>query len=315
MSQQRTSKLLSVACALGLSLSLTADGQAAQQRPRIAKVRPTYAYLVPDSSQITEGDPTFLKSALAKAKRRRGVKRAELVDDKEIRLEIDPKSFKPETAIQDLEGLRVEMRLPYKGIELRVVEDAVFPPRGEINDEGALVVEISPKLRAAVDEAVNFTMPLRMKCVGKLDSPKANEATLMRFETEKLAPSRMIPFMATADFDGDKRIDVFLRIKNLPEMIVFNRGDELKVLPLTRPASELTSIPRCDQNPLQYVRAVPNKKVQCLSSESRPRGLKGDAFELVRHNMSNKLLMWDGNKIVSCEPLGEGALPALDEDE
>lgn len=315
MSPKRTSKCLSLACVLGLFMAFDADGLAAQQRPRIAKVLPAYAYLVPDSSQITEGDPAFLKGALAKAKRRRGVKRAEIIDDKEIRLEIDPRSFKPENAIQDLEGLRVEMRLPYKGIELRVVEGASFPPRSEINDEGALVVEISPNLRAAIDEAVHFTMPLRMKCIGKLDSPKANEATLMRFETEKLAPNRMIPFMSSADFDGDRKIDVFLKLKNLPEMVIFNRGDELKVLPLTRPASELTSIPRCDQNPLHYVRAVPNKKVQCLSAEKKPKGMKGDAFELVRHNMSNKLLMWDGRQVVSCEPLGEGALPALEEGE
>ena len=40
-----------------------------------------------------------------------------------------------------------------------------------------------------------------------------------------------------------------------------------------------------------------------------------DAFELVRHNMSNKLLMWDGGKITSCEPLGEGALPSADTEE
>ncbi len=315
MSPQRTSKRLAVACALSLFLALSAEGLAAQQRPRIAKVQPTYAYLVPDSSQITDGDPGFLKSALAKAKRRRGVKRAEIVDNREIRLEIDPKSFKPERAIQDLEGLRVEMRLPYKWVELRVVEGASFPPRSEISDDGALVVEVSPALRAAIGEAVNFTMPLRMKCVGKLDSPKANEATLMRFEAEKLLPSRMIPFMATADFDGDKKLDAFLRFKNLPEMVIFNRGDGFEVLPLTRPAAELAAIPRCDQNPLQFVRAVPNRKVECLSSEKKPKGMKGDAFELVRHNMSNKLVMWDGKKVVTCEPLGEGALPALDEDE
>lgn len=315
MSRHPKSTLLALACALGLTLSTAPDSEAAQRRARIAKVRPTYAYLVPDSSQITESETDLLKSALAKSKRRRGVKKAELVDNKEIRLEIDPRTFKPENAILDLDGLRVEMRLPYKWIELRVAEGAHFPPRGEINDEDVLVIEVSPALREAIDQAVNFSMPLRMKCLGKIDSPKANEATLMRFQNEKLAPHLMIPFMATADFDGDKRPDLFLRFKNLPEMIVFNGKDGLKVHPLTRPPSELTSIPRCDQNPLQYARAVPQKQVQCLSSDKKPKGMKGDAFELVRHNMSNKLLMWDGGKITSCEPLGEGALPSADTEE
>ena len=315
MSPKRTSKLVTLACALGLCLGLgAADGEAAQ-RPRIAKVMPTYAYLVPDSSQSTDGDPDYLKTALAKTKRRRGVKRAEIIDDREIRLEIDPKTFKPESAIDGLEGLRVEMRLPYKGIELRVVEGAAFPPRSEINDEGAMVVEISPKLREAINEAVGFNLPLRMKCIGKLDSPKANEATLMRFETEKLSPSRMIPFMAIADLDGDKKPDAFLRFKGLPEMVAFNRGDSIDVVPLRRPPSELTSIPRCDQDPLQFTRVVPNKKAQCLNSDKKPKQLRGDALELVRHNMSNKLLMWDGQKFATCEPLGEGALPSADEED
>lgn len=311
MSPKRMPKWLAIACTLGFFLGLDADGLAAQQRPRIAKVQPTYAYLVPDIGQLSDGDSSFLKNALSKVKRRRGVKRAEIIADKEILLEIDPKTFKPENAIQDLEGLRVEMRLPYKWIELRVVEGASFPPRSEIDDEGALIVEFSPQLKDAIGQALGFSMPPRMKCIGKLDSPKANDATLMRFETEKLSPGRMIPFMAMADFDGDKDIDLFLRLKGLPEMIIFNQGDTFRVLPLSPPTSELTSIPRCDQDPRQYVRVVPNKKIQCLSPEKKPKDLKGDAFEVIRHNVSNKLLMWDGSKVTSCEPFGEGALPPV----
>ncbi|MDR0966197.1 MAG: hypothetical protein LBM75_06820 [Myxococcales bacterium] len=313
MSPKRSLRWLSLACALGFFLSAGADECLAaartKARHRIAKVIPTYAYLVPDSSQFIDADPAFLKNALAKAKRRRGVKRGEIIDDKEIRLEIDPKTFQTETVIQDLEGLRVAMRPPYKGIELRVVDGASFPPRSEINDDGMLVVELSTQLKEAINEAVHFNLPPRMKCVGKLDSPKANDATLLRFEKEKLSPAKMIPFMSVADFDGDKRPDLFLRLRGLPEMIVFNQGNGFNVVPLRAPPTELSTIPRCSQDPLQYVRAVPNKQVRCLSAEKRPKKHKGDGFELINLNVSNQLLMWDGSKIVSCEPLGEAVIP------
>ena len=49
-----------------------------------------------------------------------------------------------------------------------------------------------------------------------------------------------------------------------------------------------------------------------MRADSRPAGFKGDALEIVRHNNSNKLLMWDGKKPAYCEPLGEGAIPTAD---
>lgn len=284
------------------------------RRHRIARIIPNYAYIVPDKSQFLGGyDKAYLKDILSKVKRRRGVKKAELLDNDEIRLEVTPKDFKAENVIAGLEGVRIEMRVPYERIEIQMTDGAEFPPRTMLTEDNVLVVEMPSAVREAINAAMGYNIPMRMKCVGKLNTAKSNEAALGRFEQEHIALSKMVPFMAVGDVDGDKKSEVFLRLKGLPELLVFQGGnDDYRVVPLTRPPSELSSIPRCEQNMDSYVRVVPRNQIKCQKEEDIPKGFKGVGLEVVKHNMSSKIMMWNGKRATYCEPLGEGALPAED---
>jgi hypothetical protein len=288
---------------------LLAPSVRAGQLPPKALTVPVYAYITPDGSLGEPCEESCLKKAAAKVRARRGVKKTTVQGD-EIVLQIVPGVFKAESAIRDLVGLKVEMRLPFTSTEIRFVPTAPFPPATFLQED-LLVIELGQNLQKAIDAAVGFNLPNRMKCVGKTDTEQAKEATLMRYEEEKRPPFTMVPFIAEADLDGDKRQDLFLRIGGLPELIVFNLAAGPKVVPLTPPGT-IDEIPRCDQNPLRYARGVPKAKIKCLEG-GRPAKVKGDAIERVEHNRRSELLMFDGKSFVTCEPMGEGALPPLPE--
>jgi hypothetical protein len=118
----------------------------------------------------------------------------------------------------------------------------------------------------------------------------------------------MVPFVAEADLDGDRRQDLYLRVVGLPELVIFNHASGLKAVPLSPPGT-VDEIPRCDQNPLRYARGVGRAKIRCIDG-SRPAGIKGGAIERVEHNQTNRLLMVSDKGFLTCEPFGEGALPA-----
>lgn len=297
------SRVTAFAVALGLLFVPEAGEAAAKRKPPAS---PVYAYLLPDRSPGEVCDEPCLKGLVGKIRKKRGVKRAS-VEGNEIRLEVVPGVFKAEKVVQDLVGLKVEMRLPYKSIEIRFVPSAPFPPAGYL-DGDVLVVEIGEAVREAIDSALKFKLPVRMECVGKTSGPQANEATLVRFEEEKRPPVSMVPFMAEADLDGDRRQDLYLRIAGLPELIIFNKKSGLEAVPIKH-AGAIEEIPRCEQNPLRYARGVARAKIKCMG-EGVPKHA-GDAIEIVEHNRSNRLLMWSKSGFASCEPLGEGALPPL----
>ena len=313
----RQTKIFSIFLLLILFF-ISIHSNAAPHPKKIAKIIPNYAYILLDKDQYIGGyDESYLKRIRPKVRQRRGVKKAELINDgKEIRLEVVPKAFKAESVIAGIEVVHVEMRVPYERIEIRVEENATFPPKTSMNDENILMVEIGSDVANAINDSLHgVKIPVRMKCVGNLKSDKANEAILQRFEAEHLVLGKMAPFMAVGDFDGDKRQDLYLRLKGVPEIIVFQKAkNTFKAVPLSSSASDLASIPRCEQNMENFVRVVPNKAVKCMRADRRPAGFKGDALEIVRHNNSNKLLMWDGKKPAYCEPLGEGALPGADDE-
>ncbi|HCF60287.1 MAG TPA: hypothetical protein DFS52_20100 [Myxococcales bacterium] len=296
-------RVAALAVALGLMIVPEAGEAASKRKP---PQFPVHAFLLADGSPGEVCEEQCLKSMLGKVRRRRGVKRASVEGD-EIRLEVVPGVFKAENVIQDLVGLKVEMRLPYKSIEIRFVPSAPFPPAGYLDGE-VLVVEIGEAVREAIDSALKFKLPVRMKCVGKTSGPQANEATLVRFEQEKRPPVSMVPFMAEADLDGDRRQDLYLRIAGLPELIVFNKKSGFEAVPIGH-AGGVEELPRCEQNPLRYARGVARKNIKCMG-EGVPKHA-GDAIELVEHNRSNRLLMWSKSGFAGCEPLGEGALPPL----
>jgi len=208
-------------------------------------------------------------------------------------------------------GMKVEMRLPYEKIEVHFLDSASFPPASYLEGE-TLVVELSKEVHKAIDDAVSVKLPARMKCIGKASGSEANEAVLVRYQEEKRPPVKLVPFMAEADLDGDKRMDLYLNITSLPEMVIFNRASGLKAVSVTK-FGGLDDIPRCDQTTTKFARAVPKKQIKCIGGKPPPHA--GDAVERVVFNRSNELLMWhktDG--FVTCEPFGEGALPPPDDE-
>ncbi len=261
---------------------------------------PVFAYIVPDSS-LGDTDSDYLKSVAGKVRGRRGVKKA-TVEGKHVVLEIQLGAFRAADVIRGIEGMKVEMRVPYKTVHLDFLAEASFPPIARVEGD-AVTVEMGEAVRKAIESAIRFKPPERMKCYGKTVGPEANEAVLSRYEEEKRPPVSMLPFMAEADLDGDKRQDLYLRFEGASEFVIFNKADGLKAVPVKREESE--GIPRCDLTPTRYAKPVGKQKIKCMSETEHV----GDAIERVQANRSNNLLMWDGKGFTTCEPLGEGAMP------
>ncbi len=264
---------------------------------------PVYAYVLPDGSlgEICEGD--CLKNLANRLRNRRGVKGSS-VEGKEVRLQIEPGVFRSNEVIKGIDGMKVEMRVPYSAIEIHFVPQAPFG--GQIFRDGELlVVELSEPVKKAIEEAVDFKLQMKMKCLGKVVGDQANEAVLARYEVEKLPLWKMVPFMAEADLDGDKRPDLYLRLTGLPEVVVFNKADGPKAKVVTAQKA-VEEIPRCEQAPMRFARPVARPKVKCINT-TPPHD--GEAIERVEMNRSTNLLMFGNGAFATCEPLGEGAIP------
>ncbi len=281
-------------------------------RPKAPKGKPpppppVLAHVVPyvDPSVVGPAcDEACAKSTAARLRGRAGVKKVS-VEGTTIALEVQPGVFKPGDVLRGLEGMKVEMRPPYKGLELHFVAEGPFPPMSRLEGD-VLVVEVDEGVRKALEAAVRTRIPMKFKCVGKLEGAAAYEAIMTRYEEEKRPPLSMIPFMAEADVDGDRRPDLYLRLQGIGELVVFSSKDgELKATMIKEGDPE--SMPRCDATPMKFVRAVPKQKVKCMS----PTPHAGDAIERVELNKSNELLLFSGGKFSTCEPLGEGALPTV----
>jgi len=290
--------------ALAASPALAAPVRA----PPKALSEPIFAYVVPDGSPGEACDGACLKALAGRLRARPGVRKATAESDGLV-LEVQPGVFKSDLVQKGLEGLKVEMRVPFQSIELRFVPSAPFPPASRL-DGSALVVEVGEDLKKALEDKINFKFPARMKCVGRLKGPEQNDAVLMRYETEKRPPSSLVPFMAEADIDGDRRTDLYLRLEGLPELVVFNKPTGLLALPVTQVQSMLDEIPRCDQSPNRFARGVAKAKVRC--SDSTPAHL-GDGVERVLNNTTSELLLWTPDaRFTHCEPFLEGSAPPPD---
>ncbi len=300
---QREPLLSLLFCAvLSASPALAKPPEPAKRAP----AEPSFAYVVPDGSPGEGCEGACLKALAARLRGRPGVRRA-TVQGSEVQLEILPGAFKLDTAARGLTGMKVEMRAPYKAIELRFTGSAPFPPATRIEDQ-VLIVELGEELRGAVEAAVNFKLATRMKCGGRLDGAEENEALLTRFELEKRPLSAMVPVMAEADLDGDRRPDLYLRLEGLPEVVIFNRIKGLKAVAVTPAPSILEDIPRCDQSPLRFARPVAKAKVRCSAATPAHAG---DAVERAEADGSKELLLWDASGgFATCEPFAEGGLPA-----
>ncbi|HEY3446361.1 MAG TPA: hypothetical protein VGK67_08340 [Myxococcales bacterium] len=268
---------------------------------------PVLAYVVPYVDPTVVGpacDEACVKSAAARLRGRAGVKKV-TVEGMSIVLEVQPGVFKPGDVLRGLEGMKVEMRPPYKSIELHFTADGPFPPVSRLEND-VLIIEIDENARKALETAARTRVPMKFKCMGKLAGADVYEAVMTRYEEEKRPPMAMVPFMAEADVDGDKRPDLYLRLEGIGELVVFNpKEGELKALVIKEGDSE--ALPRCDATPMKFVRAVPKQKVKCMT----PTPHSGDAIERVQLNKSNELLLFNAGKFATCEPLGEGAMPTV----
>lgn len=268
---------------------------------------PVFAHVLPYVDPAVVGpacDEACVKGVAARLKGRAGVKKV-TVDGMTIVLEVQPGAFKPGDVLRGLEGMKVEMRPPYKGIELHFVAEGPFPPVSRLENE-ALVIDVDENVRKAIEAAAKTRLPTRFKCVGKLAGADVYEAVMTRYEEEKRPPMAMVPFMAEADVDGDKRPDLYLRLEAVGELVVFNpKEGELKAVVIKPGDPE--SLPRCDATPMKFVRPVARQKVKCMT----PTPHSGDAIERVVLNKSNELVLFNAGKFATCEPLGEGALPVV----
>jgi hypothetical protein len=273
--------------------------------PRRAPAEPSFAYVVPDGAPGEGCDADCLEALAARLRGRPGVRRAS-VEGSEVALEIQPGVFKPDLVQKGLDGMKLEMRAPYRAIELRFTGSAPFPPASRIEDK-ILIVDMGEEVKRAVEEAISFELSERMKCTGPLEGREESEALLVRYEVEKRPLASMVPFLAEADLDGDRRADLYLRLEGLPELVIFNKPKGLKAVPVAAMPSILEDIPRCNQTPSRFARPVPKAKVRC--SATTP-GHSGDAVERVGSDGSRELLMWEaGSAFSTCEPFVEGLLP------
>lgn len=244
-------------------------------------------------------------SALArKMKSRTGVKKV-VLEDSAARVTVSTKGLRVPRLVAGLEGFKAEMRAGYTGAEVRIEPDAFFPPiiRPEA---GMVVLPLGPEVQSVIEEAVGFRLQPRMKCVGRLKTPASGELFLSRFEAERRAPTGYLPFEATPDFNGDGKLDLYLRLNGLPELVVLGRPGSLKAM-ATGPRNPNEYV-RCDLDPERFSRVVPKKKARCVSGGGRPAG---DAVERVVWNQSAELLFHDGKKFATCQPVSTG--PAVAE--
>lgn len=268
---------------------------------------PVLVHVVPFADPSVVGpacDEACIKSTAAKLRGRAGVKKA-TAEGLAVVLEVQPGVFKPSSLAASLEGMRIEMRPPYKAIELHFLPEGPFPPVSHV-EEDVLVIDIADAARKAIEAGTKARVPTKLKCIGKLAGAEVFEAILTRYEEEKRPPVSMLPFMAEADMDGDKKPDLYLRLEGVGEVVIFTGKDgELKAS-LAKEGSP-DSLPRCDATPTRFVRAVPKQKVKCMEITAHA----GDAIERVVLNKSNDLLLFNAGKFASCEPLGEGAMPTV----
>ena len=294
----------------GANSKKEADKASPKKKTKIARALPDYAYIVPDRSQFLGGfDKGFLEGIAAKLRHKRGVKRAEVMPNNEIRLEVISKQFNSENLIAGLDGFSIEMRVPYERVEIHFVEGGAFPPKMNLTDDNVLVVETSTELRNAIGNVFGFNLPLKMRCIGKVNTSRSNEIVLARFETEKIPLSKMVPFMAVGDFDGDRKSDIFMRIKGMPDFMAIQSPEGFRVIPMTQPPADLKTVPRCEQQMENYVHNVPKKKVKCQDEADVPQGFKGDAVESVTYSAPSKLMLWDGKRPRTCSPMSEAVMP------
>jgi len=266
---------------------------------------PVLVHLVPyaDPALVGPGcDEACVKSTANKLRGRAGVKKA-TAEGMVVVLEIQPGVFKPGAVMATLDGMKLEMRPPYKSVELHFLADGPFPPVSHLEGD-VLIIDIADAARKAIEAGTKARIPTKLKCMGKLAGNDVYEAILTRYEEEKRPPVTMIPFMAEADMDGDKKPDLYLRLEGVGELVIFMGKDgELKASVVKEGLPDM--MPRCDVTPSRFVRAVPKQKVKCMDGTSHA----GDAIERVVLNKSNELLVYGGGKFATCEPLGEGAMP------
>jgi hypothetical protein len=283
----------------------SAFAAAPKGKPKPPPPATVLAYIVADGdpSSGQACDESCLKGVANKVRGRRGVKKA-TVEDRAVVLEIQPGAFKGAEAIKGVDGMKVEMRVPYKAVEVRFVADGPFPPVSRVEDS-VLIVEMTDRVKKAIESATSFKLGQKIRCFGKLVGPEANEAVLTRYEEEKRPPATMIPFMVEADLDGDRKPDLYLRLEGMPEVVIFNSGSELKAMAVTNSAVE--ELPRCDATPTRFARAIPKQKIKCMNATPHA----GDGVERVQFNQSSEILLFNAGKFETCEPLGEGAMPAV----
>ncbi|MBI5547005.1 MAG: hypothetical protein HY901_24250 [Deltaproteobacteria bacterium] len=261
-----------------------------------------HVYVVPDDDVGANlCDAECLEGVVRKIRGRRGVTKASVVGNA-VRVEVVHGGFRSGELIKGLEGMKMEMRVPYKAVELHFLPEGPFPPVSRL-DEDVLVVEAGEDVKKAIELATHVTLPSKMKCFGRLTGSDVNEAVLSRYEEEKVPPAAMVSFMAEADLDGDGQQDLYLRLEGPGEVVVFGGDDELRALAVG--GGDRKELPRCEVTPTRFARPVAKQRVKCMS----PTPHDGDAVERVQHNKSSQLLLFDSGKFASCESLGDGAIP------
>lgn len=299
----KTPRPLLIAFLAFAASSLLASNGWARRAPK--RHQPTMNAFLMQNGTLVEGcDQKCLARAAAAVRKRRGVRKA-VVKGEEIELEVLPGVFRAEEAVRGIEGFKVEMRIPYKRVELRFVEHAPFPPWPRLESD-VLIIEFNAQVRDAFEAGLAYKPNPVMKCVGKVTSSAANEAVLTRYEEEKRPPLTMIAFMTEGDFDGDRRPDVYLRLEGLGEVFLFNKKEGIKAVSPKR-QQFLEEIPRCDQDPTRFARTIPKRKVRCEPPQRV--NAKGDAIERVAHNRTSKLLAWNGEGFEECDAYGGDGPP------
>jgi hypothetical protein len=245
-------------------------------------------------------DAACWKSVERRAKGRAGVRKVAL-EDGAARLTVASKGVKVSKLASGLDGFKTEMRAGYTGAEVRIDPDAFFPPI--VRPEADMVVlPLGNEIKTIVEESLGVILQQRMKCNGQLQTPQSGEVFLSRFEQDGTPPNTYLPFVATPDFNGDGKPDLYMRLDGMPEMIFMGKPGSLRLVTLGKRDPE--QLVRCDLNPETFVRVVRKKNVRCADSEEHP---KGDAIERVVWNQSSQLLFFNGQSFVTCLPQSSGS--------
>ncbi len=156
-----TRPILRALLALGAAILLTAPAEAAKAKRFVPT---TNAFLIQNGTLVEGCDEGCLGKAAAAVRKRRGV-RAAVVKGEEIELEVVPGVFRAEEAVRGVEGFKIEMRVPYKRVELHFVENAPFPPWPRLDGDN-LVVEFGADVRKAIETGLAYKPNAVMKCIG-----------------------------------------------------------------------------------------------------------------------------------------------------